>query len=195
MRVYLFLAVAAGLVLASGCASDKTTTGAQPVPEQPRSAYNRPLISPGAKFAGLPPAVQHTIRAQAGASEILDIIKIPNEDNMVYKVLFVKGQVFPPLFVSMDGSVLNPDFTVAKAAPPDMFSLITGASVAGVSINDLPPAVMKVIQARAPKSEIDYIDKEARGDQTVYVVSFKDKKTYPRMHIASDGTVLKTTAP
>ena len=195
MKPYLPLAVAAGLVLASGCASDKATTAAQPGAEQPHNEYNRPFISPGAKFAGLPPAVQHTIRAQAGAAEILDIVKIPNDDKMVYKVLFVKEDIYPPLFLSPDGSVLNPDYTVAKAAPPDMFNLITGANVAGVSINDLPPAVMKVIQARAPKSEVDYIDKETRGDQTVYVVSFKDKKNYPRMHIAADGTVLKTTAP
>lgn len=160
--------------------------------QQYTNPYHMPFTSPGTKFAGLPPAVQNTVRAQAGAAEILNVAKLTNDTHIAYKVLFQKNEVYPTMYVAPDGSILNPDFTVAMSAPAD--SSVFSSFVAGISLTDLPPAVVKVIQARAPTSEVDYIDKEMRGDEAVYVVSFKEKAKYPRLYIGTDGTILKQTA-
>src|SRR5512146_2852478 len=50
--------------------------------------YVHPLASPGAKFAGLPPAVQSTVRAQAGAAELYDIRNAGFPDQDAYEILF-----------------------------------------------------------------------------------------------------------
>ena len=166
---------------------------AAPVGDQrSTNPYHMPFTSPGTKFAGLPPAVQNTVRAQAGAAEILNVAKLTNDTHIAYKVLFQKNEVYPTMYVAPDGSILNPDFTVAMSAPAD--SSVFSSFVAGISLTDLPPAVVKVIQARAPTSEVDYIDKEMRGDEAVYVVSFKEKAKYSRLYIGTDGTILKQTA-
>src|SRR5438477_6419468 len=80
----------------------------QPVvrPVRATLSYDQPLVSPGAQFSGLPPAVQNTVRAQAGAAEIVALFKQTNADLLVYKFYFRNPEVNPPLIVSTDGSVL-----------------------------------------------------------------------------------------
>src|SRR5579864_5638427 len=66
---YLFW-LAAGADLLAACAHH------HPAPTESYSRiYGQPLVSPGTKFAALPPAIQHTIRAEAGQAEIADINK------------------------------------------------------------------------------------------------------------------------
>jgi len=40
---------------------------------------------------------------------------------MVYKVYFRNHELFPPLYVAADGSLLNPDLSVAAGATADTF--------------------------------------------------------------------------
>src|SRR6266478_3539705 len=105
MRFNLFQSALISVILA-GCANQR------PVAEYP-APYQRPLNSPGGKFSGLPPAVQNTIRAETGAAEIEDIHKDTSSGQPVYKVYFENRKLFPTLYVAPDGSVLNPDMTVA----------------------------------------------------------------------------------
>ena len=80
------------------------------------SAYLRPLASPGGKFGALPLAVQNTIRAEAGSAEIRDIATINRLGELSYEIYFRNEDILPPLLIAANGSVLNPDFSVAVSA-------------------------------------------------------------------------------
>jgi hypothetical protein len=174
MKSHVFGAVLVAL-LAAGCAtSDKTQT-----PEH-GSAYHKPLMSPGAKFGALPPVVQRTVLAEAGAAEVVNVIRDTSSGHVVYKVYFRDHDVYPPLFVAPDGSVLNANLTVAVAA-------FNGLRI---KLGEVPPTVMKVIPERAPAAEIAYVTLETWGGRAVYVVTFKDEAHNPRLLIASDGSIV-----
>jgi hypothetical protein len=168
--------VLAGLL--AGCATKTETRKAEH-----ETPYHRPLTSLGAKFGALPPAVQSTVLAQAGSTDISDAIRDTSSGRVVYKIYFRDPDVFPPLFIAPDGSVLNPDMTVAVAA-------VRGAKVKAA---DVPPKVMKVIEEHGPISGYNTIQKETWGDRVVYMVIFKDEAHYPRMFIAADGTIVQET--
>lgn len=156
--------------------------------------YHNPLLSPGAQFATLPPAVQRTVRAEAGAANIETIVKDTNGVDVVYRIYFRSQDVEPTLYVARDGTLLNPDLSVAIGAAQDTVGVLTGGPVTGITLSDLPPQVMKKIQERAPNAEVAYINKEKRGDQTTYNVVFKDRM-HPPLEIAADGTVLSGSTP
>ncbi len=177
MKVHL-LAVVLLVGLLAGCATETETHKAEH-----KTPYRRPLTSLGAKFGALPPAVQSTVLAQAGGAEITDAVRDTSSGHVVYKIYFRDPDVFPPLFVAPDGSVLNPDLTVAVSA-------VHGSRL---KATDVPPSVMKVIRDRGPASGYSAINKERWGDREIYMVIFKDEAHYPRMFIAADGTVVEET--
>jgi hypothetical protein len=111
MKSPLFVASAL-VALTGGCASHHEAAPA--VRENP---YTLPLVSPGTKFTALPPAVQNTIRAEAGAAEIDRIVTYAGQGKVVYGIYFKNREMNPPLYLAPDGSVLNLDLTVAKPAP------------------------------------------------------------------------------
>jgi len=158
-----------------------------------RTPYHLPLKSVGAMFTSLPPAVQNTIRAEAGASEILDIVKDTSSGRVVYKVYFRNYSLLPPLYVVPDGSVLNPDLTVAIAAPNDTAGLVRDITGKGVSLADLPLHVRKVLLDRAASTEISHLNMEIWGDRVIYIISLKEGTHHPKLFITADGTVLKET--
>jgi hypothetical protein len=49
---------------------------------------------------------------------------------------------------------------------------------------------MKIVQERAPNSEIGFISREMWGEQEVYVISLKEPTHSPTLYIAADGTLL-----
>jgi len=110
-------------------------------------------------FASLPPTVQRTLLAQAGGATIEDVLKTSASRKTIYQIYFENYWVFPPLSVAADGSVLNPDGSVAVGAPGEIGGVFTGGGAAGMSLNDLPPKIVKAIQQRAPESEIKSITK------------------------------------
>ena len=164
------------VALLAGCATE---------PEKPKAdaktPYHRPLTSLGAKFGALPPAVQSSVLAEAGGSEITDVVRDVSSGRVVYKIYFRERDVFPPLFVAPDGSVLNPDLTVA----------ISSGRGTQVKLANLPPIVVKVIEDHGPVAGTSSINKELWGDRTVYVVTFKDTAHYPRLFITSDGSMVE----
>ena len=89
----------------------RRTTRTQTAEHQ--TAYDKPLTSPGAKFGALPPVVQRTVLAEAGPAEVVDAVRDTSSGRVVYKIYFRDKDLFPPLYVAPDGSVLNPDLTVA----------------------------------------------------------------------------------
>jgi hypothetical protein len=186
------------LSLLVGCAR-RHESGPAPAPAPTRAShsqtpYTKPLTSLGAKFAGLPLAVQNTVRAEAGMEEIADVLKETSPERVYYKILFRASRRYPPLYVAPDGSVLNPDLTVALHAAQDSSGALVAAPVV-VNPESLPPNVTKAIRERAPNAEIALVSREAVGNQVVYVVSFKEPRQHPKLMVFSDGTVLDTPAP
>jgi hypothetical protein len=174
MRLFL---VQAGLVaaLAAGCAkSHRPTAQANP--------YTQPLSTPGARFGSLPQNVQTTVLSEAGAEEIADVEKEIIGDRVVYRISFRESGTFPPLLVGSDGSVLNPDLSVAVRVRQN--------TTTNLKLADLPLSVSKVLQERAPNAEIASITRENWGDHTVYIITFKDEAKYPRLQVVADGTLL-----
>jgi hypothetical protein len=156
--------------------------------------YTNPLTSPGAKFAGLPPAVQGTVRSQVGAADMYDILKSRHGDQVVYEIIFSDGRIFPPLYVRSDGSVLYPDLRVAVPAGRDDIGALSGGAGSGMKLTDLPIKVVNTIQEKAPTAEVAFINKFMVEDKTFYEVSFKDSQVAPPMMIAEDGSLVKTSA-
>jgi hypothetical protein len=166
-----------------GCAAQRSPTN-----QQYGQIYDKPLLSSGELFASLPPAVQNTVRAEAGSAEIAKAIKDTSSGRIAYRIYFDKSEHLPPLYVASDGSLLDPNLGIAIGAAPDKTSILTGGPVTSLTLGDLPPAVVKSIQRHAPDAQVDSIDKQVRGDQTTYVINFKDR-LHPALRINSDGTV------
>lgn len=148
----------------------------------PKTPYAKPLLSPGALFGTLPPAVQNTVRAEVGSTEVRDVVKEDRNGETVYKIHFQVPEIYPPLYIAPDGSVLRSDLSVAVKAPE--------VNRTGLKLTDLPPDTLKVIHDRAPSMEIATIGKELWGDRTVYIVTFKLEDEHPKLYVMSDGTVL-----
>src|SRR5689334_11279747 len=91
------------LLLLSACTTEQEATV-----EDYRAQYDKPLLSAGTQFAALPPAVQNTIRAEVGSSDIADIVKDTNLGHVIYRVSFENSDLFPRLNIAADGSLLDP---------------------------------------------------------------------------------------
>ena len=162
------------LMLLAGCARQQATSQ--------RSPYTKPLSTPGALFGELPQVVQNTVRSEAGMAEIVDVTTDKSSGRVVYTIHFRNSTIYPPIIVAADGSVLNPDLTVAVPPPQQ--------SHPEVKFNDLPLAVARVIQDRPLTPEIAGITRENWGDHTVYIFSFKDDIHNPKLYVVANGTVL-----
>jgi hypothetical protein len=178
MRIQLLVAVSVAGILA-GCATHSDQHA------EYRSAFRKPLLSPGAQFGMLPPVVQHTVIAEAGAEVIWEVVKNTNSGQPVYIIFFENQDIYPPLYVAQDGSVLNPDLTVAVHAPEQT----TGAKL--VKLTDLPPRVLEVIHEQVSHSDVSAVYKATWGNRTVYIVTFKDESHYPKLYVDAEGTLLK----
>lgn len=177
------------VVVVAGCAAPR------PEPSLDYSRrYHYPLLSPGTQFAELPPAVQRTIRAETGGTAIANIEKGTNDEQLVYRVIFQNPEWFPPLYVAPDGSLLNPNLTVAIPAPYEVVATKTAGPTERVTVQDLPPQVVKAIQAEAPDAEIGTITREHQGDKVIYIVDFKGR-AHSKLYLGPDGTILRGARP
>lgn len=190
----LFILVLAAMAV--GCQGPR-----RKMPSHDASAYRYPLKSPGTQFAELPPAVQRTIRAETGGTLIADIQKNGTDnDRMVYRVIFENQERFAPLYIAPDGSVLNPDLTVVIAAPHEAVATKTAGPSERLTLEDLPPQVVKAMQGQAPDAEVDTVVRETRGEkktrseQVIYHITFKDRK-HPPLDLGPDGTILHEPPP
>ena len=181
MKAISYQAVIA-LALLAGCAKHATHVE-EPAPiAGEKSPYTAPLATPGAKFGALPTVVQNTVRCEVGMAEIYDVRKEHHEGVTYYRISMADSNSYPPLLAAPDGSVLNPDLTVAVQAPKPLNP--------EVKLADLPQEVRKVLQDRPLTAEITVINQETWGEHTVYVVSFKEDAHRPKMYLIADGTVI-----
>ena len=196
MKIH-FLVTFAMVALVAGCAThhEQPVHHVEAVPHEKAvapAAFRKPLLSPGAQFGALPPQVQNTVIAEAGTEVIWDVVKEEHAGQAVYIIYFENQDIYPPLYVGRDGSVLNPDFTVAVHAPEyKAAALGANATTTTVKLTDLPAKVLEVVHQQAGHSEVATIDKATWGNRIVYIVTFKDEKQYPKLYVEADGTLLK----
>jgi len=168
-----------------GCARDYEGKFANEPP-----SYHYPLTSPGAKFGTLPPAVKNTVRSEAGAAEIEDVVTRYEPAGPIYSIYFRNRDLFPPMLVAADGTLLKPDLSVAVGAPQDTFSVVSSGSVTGVKINELPAPALQAIYDREPRAQIANINKETWGDRNIFIITFIDPEHHPRLYVTTDGKIL-----
>ena len=173
---------AVALALVAGCAKHATYVQDSASVAGEKTLYTAPLATAGAKFGALPAVVQNTVRTQVGTTQIYDVRKENHEGHIFYEISFVDSNSWPALLAAPDGSVLNPDLTVAVQAPQPLNP--------EVKLADLPSEVRKVLQDRPLTAEIACITQEMWGEHTVYVVSFKEDAHRPKMYLVADGTVM-----
>ncbi len=174
---YLFVIATAGVLLC-GC-----------VAEHPIS-YVEPLTSPGGQFSKLPPAVQNSVRAEAGMAEISYISRSDTNGSPLYTFYFKNAETFQPLHVTSDGSVLRSDMTVAVGATAETIEASTGSGVGGVRMGDLPPNVVVTIRHSAPTSVVASISRLTSEGDVFYEVAFEDPANHPPLVIRDDGHLL-----
>jgi hypothetical protein len=114
---------------------------------------------------------------------LVDAVRDTSSGRVVYKIYFRDRELYPPLFIAPDGSVLNADLTVAV-------NTVHGTRVKGVEV---PASVKKAIPEHAPAGEVAYINKESWGGRVVYVVTFKDEAHTPKLLLAEDGSLVEET--
>jgi hypothetical protein len=168
-----------------GCAYHSEDTSAEKT-----EPYKYALASPGSRFGALPPAVQNTVRAEAGSAEITEVLKAYRPEGPVFIIRFRNEELFPPMFLAPDGSLLRPDLSVAVGAPTDTFGVISSGPVTGVKITELPQPAINAIGEHAPNVPIAFINKETWGNRAVFIVSFADTAHHPRLYVAADGKIL-----
>jgi hypothetical protein len=176
MHAFWFIAIAAALC---GCA------------DHPLVTYDQPLTSPGGEFSKLPPAVQNSVRAEAGMAEIESVRRNPNGPTAVYVVRFRNEAVYPPLYLASDGSVLTSNLTVAVGASVDSIAASTGSEAGGLKLDDLPQNVVLTIRHSAPTGEVDAISRTSSGGQVFYSVTFKDPTRHPTLTIRDNGRLVQ----
>jgi len=185
-----FFQVLMAVALLAGCArhhDDYATGPTPPATANYHNPYSSPLSTPGARFGALPQVVQNTVRTEAGTAEIVDVRKETSGDRAFYRISFRDAGNFPPMYIGVDGSVLNPDLTVAVPAPLE-------ASLE-VKLSELPAGVRKVVKERQSEGEISSVSQENWGNHTVYVVCFKDEPRHQKLYIVADGTLLIQAVP
>lgn len=184
MQKVAYLMLLAGLM--AGCRPEPPAA-----PVAARNPYTQPLISPGAQFSEAPPAVQRTIRAEAGAASIASIQKYDLRGRTLYRVIFENSGVNPPLLVTADGSVLRSNLTVAVGGvgPGELTGVLTSGPISRVPLGELPPKAVRAIQQSAPDAEIDLITRVTHGNYVIYVVTFKNNRHSP-LYLDEQGKLL-----
>lgn len=152
--------------------------------------YNKPLTSPGGIYSKLPPTVQNSVRAQAGTAEISNLARDDSTGSPIYIFYFKNPELFPPLYVASDGSVLTSNLTVAVGASPETIEAATGSGVSGLRMGDLPPNVVETIRHSAPTSVVSTISRLTSEGDIFYEVTFEDPSTHPSLIVRDDGHVL-----
>lgn len=74
-------------------------------------------------------------------------------------------------------------------------NVLTGGPITGTTIQDLPKAVKRTLELRAPHEEIASIEKTRRGGRVVYEISFMDEDRTdntltPDLSVREDGKVM-----
>lgn len=133
------------------------------------------------EFTDLPPAVQKTINAQAGASGIASIERTTRHGIPLYEVRLSQPGNARPLYISETGSVINLDHVVSSTAKEGSRK---------VKFSELPVAVQNTLRSQAGSSRIEDIDAVTRSGETTYNAAFKRDGKTAELWLDANGNIL-----
>ncbi|MCD6051004.1 MAG: putative beta-lactamase-inhibitor-like, PepSY-like [Verrucomicrobia bacterium] len=141
------------------------------------------------EFNQLPPAVQKTITAQKGPDvKKITIEKETKDGRTVYEVdMNQPNAKDKKLYIAEDGSLVSNDSKTTTADYVPRFPRLQS-----VDMKDVPQPVQATIQQQAAGRKVADIDKETWNGQPVYEVEFSQSGRNAQIHIAADGTIVKS---
>lgn len=133
------------------------------------------------EFRDLPPAVQKTVNAQAGASGIASIQRMTRHGIPLYEVRLSQPGNARPLYISETGSVINLDHVVASTAKEGSRK---------IQFNELPAPVQNTLRNQAGSARIDDIDAVTQRGETTYNAAFKRDGRTVDLWLDANGNLL-----
>src|SRR5205085_12309107 len=113
-------------------------------------------------FGDLPPAVQSTLRSEAGSAPIEDIDKGTLEGRIVYEAAFKQNEKNVELRVADDGTIVN---------DPQDQAILSRTSLEegqGITLAEVPSSVQNVIRSQAGAVTVERLQKGTLNGKTVY---------------------------
>jgi uncharacterized membrane protein YkoI len=175
-------------------AEDGTLISSGPRPQvgAPATATAYPEGSQKVTLSQLPPAVQRTIRAQAGRANVEDIDRVTRAGQTHYEVGFKRDGQHTEIRVAENGSLLSGG--AAAAAPTPTETTVQLSAAQKVNFNDLPEPVKNTVRTHAGSAPIEDAEKGLWQGKTVYEVAFKKDGRHTELQVAEDGSVLNPSA-
>lgn len=161
------------------------------------------------RFEDLPPAVQKTVREQAGAGKIDDIDRETRTGRVVWEIEIEQDGRDREIHVADDGTLL-PEGGVAGRAASDTAARTrevtgtgaaagaqTGRSVfsAGPKWEELPQAVQQRAMQFGGKEKVADIDRETDDGRVEYEIEFRREGKNLEVEFAEDGTITESSDP
>jgi len=147
----------------------------------------------------LPEAVLKSLNAAKGTDVVKDIEKQTKDGKTVYEVEFTRSGFNPKLWIAEDGSIVRDNRKSAIDQPTVGSEPITTRRyvpllprTATLQLSDTPQAVQNAIQQHAAGRKVVDIDKETWSNKTVYEVEFEQAGRNAQIHVAEDGTIVKS---
>lgn len=167
----LFCTAAAALLVGSA-----PRVSAQYLPD------TQPTLSTSLSMSELPAPVQNTVRKTAGDEQIARIHRDSLEGKSGYRVQFKERGRNPDIFVTEDGTLLQP-----REKPPGAKTLYMGTR-----FEDTPAAVQAALRREVGTDEIVSVDREGSRDTEYYRVRVKTKQgtTYD-LRVNADGNITR----
>ena len=163
------------------------------------------------RFEELPPAVQKTVREQAGAQKIADIDRETRTGRIVWEVEFEKAGKNTEIHVADDGTLLPEGEglagTTSRTTQPGERPTATGtpagtqtgrsgvALAMGTQWEDLPQAVQQKAMQFGGKEKVTDIDREDLRGKVAYEVEFRREGRNLEIYFGEDGTILASNDP
>src|SRR5687767_711594 len=159
------------------------------------------------RLEDLPPAVQKTVRQQAGANKIADIDRETRTGRIVWEVEIEQQGRNTEIHVAEDGSLVDTGLLGRTEPAPSTAPGASGTAVgnpasgqtgrvfAGTRWEDLPPAVQQKAAQFGGKANVQDIDRESENGRAVYEIEFKREGRNLEIEFFEDGTILKSNDP
>ena len=152
------------------------------------------------KAPDLPAAAQRALKTVSRGEPIKSITRRVVDGRTVYDIELERDNAPNPRFrLTDDGLVL------AGIGRPSADSIADGAAIAydgialgpmsvdpGTVLGELPPAVRETVKKESAGRIIADIDRETWQGRTVYEVEFEAPGRNPQIHVAEDGTVVRS---
>ena len=139
-------------------------------------------------FNELPDPVKQAIKAKRGDAPIKEIQHRTKDGRDLYDVEFNETGINSKLCFAQDGTIVTDD--TARPRGTNWMG-----RTASMKVSEVPEAVRKTIESEAKGRAVADIDRETWNRQTVYEVEFEQTGRNAQIHIAENGSIVKSDRP